>query len=140
MLRPDYYSILGVGPDSTPAQISRAYRTLMRAHHPDVGDAPADLSELLRIMEAFAVLRNPARRAQYDLRLTGQQKREQAAAEQGNKEPDAGSSGRGPRAAARGQARNVPVRHGIAPARSRGQQNSADIRITPVRWESGPWA
>ena len=32
---PDYYTVLGVDPDATLAQVKRAYRKLARQHHPD---------------------------------------------------------------------------------------------------------
>ncbi|MBA4104071.1 MAG: molecular chaperone DnaJ, partial [Arthrobacter sp.] len=33
---PDYYDTLRVQPHATQQEISRAYRALMRSHHPDV--------------------------------------------------------------------------------------------------------
>ncbi len=134
--KPDYYSILGVEPDSTPAQISRAYRALMRAYHPDVGSAAADSAELLRIMEAFTVLRDPARRKDYDSREAGRR----PGPDQSSPEDDAGSRGRSapPQAGSQGS-RNIPVRY----SNRVGQGNEgkpAAIRVTPVRWESGPWS
>lgn len=41
---PDLYAALGVPPDASPAEIARAYRRLVRAHHPDTrcdSDQPA---------------------------------------------------------------------------------------------------
>ena len=77
---PDYYAILGVGRDATRQEISHAYRALMRSHHPDMGSGqatrgkeavgpPAQEDVLLRIMQAFTVLRDPGRRAEYDRKL-----------------------------------------------------------------------
>lgn len=63
---PDYYAALGVGPDATQQQIARAYRALMRSHHPDVGGEAAPEGALLGIMRAFTVLRDPVQRAAYD--------------------------------------------------------------------------
>ncbi|MEW1806273.1 J domain-containing protein [Pseudarthrobacter sp. NPDC080039] len=121
---PDYYAILGVGREATRQEISHAYRALMRSHHPDMdggqaymdtepkADGPAGKGkpgygdELLRIMKAFNVLRDPSRRADYDRRL--------AAAE-----PTV-----------------IPVRK----VRSTGGHSGPPIRVTPVRWESGPWS
>jgi DnaJ-class molecular chaperone len=121
---PDYYAILGVGRDAGRQEISHAYRALMRTHHPDMdggrayegmetmGDTTAEKGntaqgeELLRIMQAFNVLRDPGRRADYDRKLA-------AAAPP-----------------------NIPVRK----VRSRGGQSGPPIRVTPVRWESGPWS
>ena len=63
---PDYYAALGVAPEATQQQIARAYRALMRSHHPDVGGEAAPEGELLAIMRAFSVLRDPVQRAAYD--------------------------------------------------------------------------
>jgi len=34
-MRPDPYDVLGISPDATQAEISRAYRALLRHYHPD---------------------------------------------------------------------------------------------------------
>jgi hypothetical protein len=62
----DYYGILHVRPDA-PAEIVRAsYRTMMQRLrlHPDLG---GDHQQAQLINEAYAVLSNPSKRAQYDL-------------------------------------------------------------------------
>lgn len=65
-----FYAALNVTPDATPAQIQRSFRALMRLRHPDVeassGAEPADADEARRILESFAVLKNPESRAAYD--------------------------------------------------------------------------
>ena len=66
-----YYAALQVAPDATAADIHRAFRALMRLRHPDVeassGAGPgAGGDEVRRILEAFAVLRSPKLRAEYD--------------------------------------------------------------------------
>jgi len=60
----DAYRILGVGPDTSPSQIKTAYRTLIRAAHPDVNGGDEDMAVLLN--EAYAILSDPQRRAAYD--------------------------------------------------------------------------
>ena len=68
----DPYTILGVPRDATEEQIRRAYRTLMRQHHPDTrqpaGPARggASNSTLEQAIAAYALLGDPARRAEYD--------------------------------------------------------------------------
>jgi curved DNA-binding protein CbpA len=62
---PDPYAVLGVTPDASPAQIAHAYRRLIRAHHPDV-HPNSDSAALVAAVTAYAILRDPARRAAYD--------------------------------------------------------------------------
>lgn len=71
--RKGYYTILGVTPDATPEEIRSAYRLRARIVHPDRFDPvkqKADwenASEMLReLNEAFEVLSDPVRRADYD--------------------------------------------------------------------------
>jgi len=125
--------------DATRRDISHAYRALMRSHHPDMdaghpdggpahaatgsnADKPArnldaksadqknvdaaQGDQLLRIMQAFNVLRDPERRAEYDRKL----------------------------------AATAPVIIPVRKVHSTGEPAGPAIRITPVRWESGPWA
>jgi hypothetical protein len=55
----DPYAELGVPHDATPAQITHAFRQLLRRHHPDTREsgsgADAD-SALQRILNAYAAL------------------------------------------------------------------------------------
>jgi molecular chaperone DnaJ len=63
----DYYETLGVARDASPDQIKRAYRTLARRHHPDVAEDKAAAEHLFKdINEAYEVLSDPQKRAQYD--------------------------------------------------------------------------
>ncbi len=63
----DYYEILGVSKTATDKQIKSAYRTLARKYHPDVnpGDDSAE-GKFKEVAEAFAVLSDAEKRAQYD--------------------------------------------------------------------------
>ncbi|WP_310202474.1 J domain-containing protein [Paenarthrobacter nitroguajacolicus] len=77
--KPDYYAILNVSPQATAREIARAYRALLRAHHPDTrqkvddGDTTSavDLQELHAIMQAYVVLSDPSKRAAYDRARSG---------------------------------------------------------------------
>lgn len=62
---PDYYEILQVHPRASQAVIKKAYRTLLleMGHHPDQGGDPAVAA---MITEAYQVLGDAARRAEYD--------------------------------------------------------------------------
>lgn len=66
MLQEDYYTILGVTSDATLEQIKRAYRRLVRLHHPDLNKDAQD-DRIKRLNEAYSVLSNTARRAAYDI-------------------------------------------------------------------------
>ncbi len=64
----DYYEVLHVSRDAPVEIIRSSYRMLMQRlkNHPDLGGDPATAA---RINEAYAVLKNPERRAAYDARL-----------------------------------------------------------------------
>src|SRR4051812_4256983 len=63
----DLYSLLGLAPGASPAEIKRAYRRLSRRYHPGInpGDRAAELL-YERISEAYQTLVDPARRRSYD--------------------------------------------------------------------------
>lgn len=66
--QPDYYEILQVSPNAEQSVIEAAYRRLAREYHPDV-NKNLDASERMRCLnEAFEVLGNPEKRAEYDRR------------------------------------------------------------------------
>ncbi len=59
----DYYQILGVDKNATEDEIKRAFRKLAQEYHPDKGGDPEKFKE---INEAYQVLGNKDKRAQYD--------------------------------------------------------------------------
>lgn len=68
----DPYAVLGLSPTATPDEITRAYRTQVRALHPDTRVSPKSAlpvadDQLQRVLAAYALLRDPERRARYDL-------------------------------------------------------------------------
>ena len=63
----DYYKILGVDKGAGKTEIKKAYRTLVKKHPPDLTKGNKDNEEKLKeINEAYGVLSNEEKRAQYD--------------------------------------------------------------------------
>jgi curved DNA-binding protein CbpA len=70
---PDPYLVLGVSPTATQAEITHAYRTRLRAHHPDTRNTPPSHTaddDLHQVLAAYNLLRDPARRTDYDRTTT----------------------------------------------------------------------
>lgn len=70
---PDPYQVLHLGPAATAGDVTRAYRALMRTHHPDTmppealpDEQKSKADALHDIMDAYAILGDPAKRAEYD--------------------------------------------------------------------------
>lgn len=62
----DYYKIMGVEPEASAEDIKRAYRKLARKYHPDVSDDPNAEDRFKEVGEAYEVLKDPAKREEYD--------------------------------------------------------------------------
>ena len=62
----DYYDTMGVAPDAPADEVKRAYRKLARKWHPDVSRESDAEERFKRLGEAWAVLKDPERRAEYD--------------------------------------------------------------------------
>lgn len=65
----DYYRILEVHREASPEVIDKAYRVLCRRYHPDRQDGKNKVwatAEMQEINIAYAVLKDPIRRAEYD--------------------------------------------------------------------------
>lgn len=62
----DYYKILGVDPDVDNKAIKVAYRKLARKYHPDVSDHHDAEAQFKEVVEAYEVLKDSAKRAEYD--------------------------------------------------------------------------
>ncbi|HEX9954410.1 MAG TPA: J domain-containing protein [Allosphingosinicella sp.] len=65
----NHYQILNVAPDAEAVVIEAAYRALMKKYHPDQALAgPPGGPSAAEINHAFATLRDPERRSEYDRR------------------------------------------------------------------------
>ena len=63
----DYYEILGVPRDADQRQIKQAYRRLALQLHPDRNpDDPQAPEKFREATEAYEILKDPRKRAQYD--------------------------------------------------------------------------
>jgi DnaJ-domain-containing protein 1 len=113
----DPYAALGVAPDATQAEIAHAYRQLVRRHHPDTrseraaDDTAEDAggSDLEGVLNAYAVLRDPHRRAGYD------------------------RSRRPPGTTGRSRAGTAPVGPGLPPSDAQ-----PPIKAGPIHWWRAP--
>ena len=66
--RTDHYRVLQVDPAANPLVIQAAYRVLARIFHPDLD---GDDEQMKRINQAWHILGDPDRRAQYDVERAG---------------------------------------------------------------------
>ncbi|MDH5299728.1 MAG: DnaJ domain-containing protein [Desulfobulbaceae bacterium] len=63
----DYYKLLGVDKNASPAEIKKSYRKLALKYHPDRNPDDKKAEEKFKqISEAYAVLSDPEKRKQYD--------------------------------------------------------------------------
>ena len=62
----DYYEVLGVAKDADDAAIKKAYREIAKKYHPDINPS-AEAAEIFKeASEAYSVLSDKEKRAQYD--------------------------------------------------------------------------
>lgn len=64
----DYYEVLGVGRGADEKAIKDAFRRLALQYHPDRNKAPDAEERFKEIAQAYAVLSDPKKRAEYDAR------------------------------------------------------------------------
>ena len=66
MNKKDYYEVLGVDKNASEAEIKSAFRKLAKKYHPDVSKEPNAEEKFKEAQEAYAVLSDPNKKAQYD--------------------------------------------------------------------------
>ena len=64
----DYYEVLGVSREADAKAIKEAFRQLAMKYHPDRNKAPDAEARFKEIAEAYAILSDPKKRADYDAR------------------------------------------------------------------------
>jgi peptidylprolyl isomerase len=62
----DYYAILEISPQASPQAVAEAYDRLSHRYQPDEDAPPSDPERMSEIDEAFDILDDPQRRAEYD--------------------------------------------------------------------------
>ena len=61
----NYYEVLQISPEAEQETVQRVYRVLAARFHPDNAES-GDIERFLQITQAYQVLINPAKRADYD--------------------------------------------------------------------------
>ncbi len=62
----DFYEVLGVSRDASQKEIKRAFKVLAKKYHPDISKEDNHEEKFKEVQEAYAVLSDEQKRAQYD--------------------------------------------------------------------------
>jgi DnaJ-class molecular chaperone len=60
------YAVLGVAPNASADEIKKVYRALAMRYHPDRNNAPAAEVRFKSVTQAYEILSDRAKRADYD--------------------------------------------------------------------------
>src|SRR3989344_756630 len=66
MTKKDYYEILGINKNASKEEIKKAYKQLAKKYHPDMTKDKSTEEKFKEISEAYAVLSDDKKRANYD--------------------------------------------------------------------------
>ena len=105
---PDPYKVLQVDPEAEDEVIQAAYRRLAQKYHPDVAGGPEAAARMAAINGAWEILRDPRRRASFDLARRLERRAAEAAPSNGPARPSTAPS--------RGAAASEPARPGPIPS------------------------
>jgi DnaJ-class molecular chaperone len=61
----DYYATLGIAKGASQADIKKAYKKLVKKYHPDKTDSPEAHEKFKEVSEAYSVLGDEQKRAEY---------------------------------------------------------------------------
>jgi DnaJ-class molecular chaperone len=65
----DPYTVLGVSPNASTAEIKHAYRQLAKAYHPDRSTSEDASTRMREVNDAYELIGDPAKRAEYHRNL-----------------------------------------------------------------------
>lgn len=84
----DYYNILEIDRQSSSEEIKAAYRLLSKKWHPDLNPNKDVTEQMQNINEAYAILKNPTKKARYDFEYDNYYRTKQAEKKDQKKEQE----------------------------------------------------